>query len=316
MLSHLRQPARLFLIGGLLPLFIFASALGAEKQTFEAATAELLGGASAVTGKEASGVSLVSLAQPGQAVKFTGLGSASKLAIHYGSVSSGTIGIAVNDQPARSVNVHSSGSLTNCVLYAIIDIPIPAGSNLTISLRAQDVAVNIDQIVVGDGNLGLPPDIWNLPPLPVYPGPYAADWNEISRLYLTPEWWRDAKFGAWSHWDPQSMPEDGDWYARGMYQEGKGQYKYHLQHFGHPSVYGYKDIAHNWVIDRWNPNDLMDLYVEMGARYFIAMGAHHDNFDCFDSKYQPWNSLKVGPNTTCILASASTIRRAEPGVSS
>ena len=96
------------------------------------------------------------------------------------------------------------------------------------------------------------------------------------------------------------MPEDGDWYARGMYQEGKGQYEYHLKHFGHPSVYGYKDIAHDWSIDRWNPNALMDLYVEMGARYFIAMGAHHDNFDCFDSKYQPWNSLKVGPKVDIV----------------
>ena len=300
MLSHLGHPARLFLIGGLLPLFIFASAFGAEKQTFEAATAEHLGGASAVTGKEASGVSLVSLAQPGQAVKFTGLASASKLAIHYGSVSSGTISVAVNDQPARSVNVHSSGALSHCVLNAIIGITIPAGSSLTISLKAQDVPVDIDQIVLGDGDLGLPPDIWNLPPLPVFPGPYTADWKEISRLYVTPEWWRDAKFGAWSHWDPQSMPEDGDWYARGMYQEGGSQYKYHLQHFGHPSVYGYKDIAHNWVIDRWNPNALMDLYVEMGARYFIAMGAHHDNFDCFDSQYQPWNSLKVGPKVDIV----------------
>ena len=61
------------------------------------------------------------------------------------------------------------------------------------------------------------------------------------------------------------------------------QYEYHLKHFGHPSEYGYKDICHNWVIDRWNPDELMDLYVEMGARYFMAMGCHHDNFDCFDS---------------------------------
>ena len=49
------------------------------------------------------------------------------------------------------------------------------------------------------------------------------------------------------------MPEEGDWYARGMYQEGSAQYNYHLNHFGHPSEYGYKDICHNWVIDRWKP---------------------------------------------------------------
>jgi alpha-L-fucosidase len=96
------------------------------------------------------------------------------------------------------------------------------------------------------------------------------------------------------------MPEDGDWYARGIYQEGSGQYDYHVRHFGYPSVYGYKDIAHNWVIDRWNPNELMDLYVEMGARYFMAMGAHHDNFDNWNSAYQPWNSVNVGPKVDIV----------------
>lgn len=138
-------------------------------------------------------------------------------------------------------------------------------------------------------------DIWNLPPLPVCEGPYPANWEGLSRKYAVPQWWREAKFGAWSHWSPQSMPEHGDWYARGMYMEGSPQYQYHLEHFGHPSEYGYKDICHNWIIDRWDPEELMDLYVEMGARYFMAMGCHHDNFDCYDSKYQPWNSVNIGP---------------------
>ncbi|HUZ07409.1 MAG TPA: alpha-L-fucosidase, partial [Candidatus Paceibacterota bacterium] len=275
-------------------------ASAAENHTFEAQVGELMGGATKVVGGASSGGSLVGLAQPGQGVKFTGLPAAGKLAIRYASVTNGTISVSVNDQPVRKVNVHSSGALTNCVLHSIIELAIPANATVTISLATNDVPVNMDQIIVGDGDLGLPPDIWNLPPLPVASGPYSPDWKEMSRLYQTPEWWRDAKFGAWAHWDPQSMPEDGDWYARGMYQEGSPQYNYQVQHFGYPSVYGYKDIAHNWVIDRWNPNALMDLYVEMGARYFMAMGAHHDNFDCFDSKYQPWNSVNVGPKVDIV----------------
>jgi hypothetical protein len=51
--------------------------------------------------------------------------AASKLAIHYASVTVGTISVAVNDQPARKVNVHSSGALTNSFLNAIIDMAIP-----------------------------------------------------------------------------------------------------------------------------------------------------------------------------------------------
>ena len=157
--------------------------------------------------------------------------------------------------------------------------------------------------------VGLPPDVWNLPALPTANGPYSADWKTLGRAYAAPAWWRDAKFGAWSHWDPQSMPEQGDWYARGMYMEGSPQYKFHLEQFGHPSEYGYKDICHNWVIDRWNPEALMDLYVEMGARYFMAMGCHHDNFDCFDSKYQPWNAVHVGPKTDIVGTWEKTARK-------
>jgi alpha-L-fucosidase len=105
------------------------------------------------------------------------------------------------------------------------------------------------------------------------------------------------------------MPEQGDWYARGMYQEGRPQYTFHLKHFGHPSEYGYKDICHNWVIDRWKPEELMNLYAEMGARYFMAMGCHHDNFDCFDSKYQPWNSVHVGPKVDIVGTWEKVARR-------
>jgi hypothetical protein len=291
---------RIVLAASLLTFCAWPSTIAAETRTFEAKSAELISGASKVNDTVASGGSLVELAEPGQGVKFAGLPAASRLAIRYASVKVGTISVAVNDQPTRKVNVHSSGALTNSFLHAIIDLAIPANATLTISLATNDVAVNLDKIIVGDGDLGLPPDTWNLPPLPVAAGPYSSDWKAMSRLYVTPEWWRDAKFGAWAHWDPQSMPEDGDWYARGMYQEGREQYNYHLQHFGHPSEYGYKDIAHNWVIDRWNPDELMDLYVEMGARYFMAMGVHHDNFDCWDSAYQPWNSVRVGPKVDIV----------------
>ena len=203
---------------------ISVSAIAADKHMFVAEKARRIAGASKVTDHDASGGHLVGLSKPGQGVEFTRLPAGGKLAIRYASTNVGTISVTVNDQPARKVNVHSSGAFTNSFLNAIIEIVIPAKATLTISLATNDVGVNIDKIIVGNGDLGLPPDIWNLPPLPVAAGPYSPDWKEISQHYQTPEWWRDAKFGAWAHWDPQSMPEDGDWYARGMYQEGSAQY--------------------------------------------------------------------------------------------
>ena len=251
----------------------------------------------------------MSLGKPGQGVRFAGLPASSKLALRYASVAVGTITVAVNDGQARKVNVHSSGAPTGSFLHAIVDLAIPAGATLTVSQADDDVAVNLDWLMVGTGNLGLPPDNWNLPQLPVAAGRFSPDWKAMSRIYTVPEWWRDAKFGAWAHWDPQSMPERGDWYARRMYMERDPVYAYHTATFGHPSEYGYKDICEHWVIDRWKPDELMDLFVEMGARYFMAMGVHHDNFDCWDSTYQPWNSVRVGPKVDIVGTWEKTARQ-------
>lgn len=294
-MSRCRKKLILIFLAGTSAIPLFAEAITPEPNKVEAETAMLKGGASIIADKEASGGYLVCLKDKGAAASFKKLPRAGKLAIRYSAVESGTISVYINEMPVVRVYVHSSGTLSGSHLNAIIDVIIPPGSNLTIKHDDDDIGLNIDYVLVGNGDLGLSPDIWNLPQLKISPGPYHADWEKISRLYSVPGWWRDAKFGAWSHWDPQSMPEKGDWYARGMYIQGHPQYEYHIKQFGHPSEYGYKDICHNWIIDRWNPDELMDLYVAMGARYFVAMGVHHDNFDCWNSSYQPWNSVNVGP---------------------
>ncbi len=155
----------------LLTFSAVASAIAVENQMFEAESAELIGGAFKAADASASGGYLVGLSNPGQGVKFAGLPPAGKLAIRYATDQVGTFSVAVNGQSARKVNIHSSGALTGSFLNAIIDIAIPPNAQLAIGLATNDVPLNIDRIVVGDGDLGLPPDIWNLPPLPVAPGP-------------------------------------------------------------------------------------------------------------------------------------------------
>ncbi len=115
------------------------------------------------------------------------------------------------------------------------------------------------------------------------------------RTFQAPAWFRDAKFGIWSHWGPQSVPMFGDWYARNMYIEGTPQYLYHLRHFGHPSKIGYKDLCHLWKAEAFEPDQLMDLYVQAGAKYFVALATHHDHFFNYPSQYNPMNSATVGP---------------------
>jgi len=98
------------------------------------------------------------LTKPGEGVKFSDIPASGKLAIRYASASVGTISITVNNQLARKVNIHSSGNLMGSFLYSIIDIAIPNHSSLTISLKDNYVTMNIDKIIVGKDDLGLPPD--------------------------------------------------------------------------------------------------------------------------------------------------------------
>ena len=119
---------------------------------------------------------------------------------------------------------------------------------------------------------------------------------ESLKQYKCPEWFRDAKFGIWAHWGPQAVPMVGDWYARRMYIEGDADYVDHLEDYGHPSQAGYKDIIPLWKAEKWNPDRLMALYKKAGARYFVSMGVHHDNFDLWNSQFHRWNAVKMGPH--------------------
>ena len=144
----------------------------------------------------------------------------------------------------------------------------------------------------------------------VHKGPFEPTWDSLSK-YQVPDWFRDAKFGMWAHWGPQCEPEAGDWYARSMYQEDSWQYKFHVEKYGHPSKFGFKDVINVWKADKWNPEELVNLYKDSGAKYFMAMANHHDNLDLYDSKYQPnWNSVKVGPKKDIIAGWEKAARKA------
>lgn len=130
--------------------------------------------------------------------------------------------------------------------------------------------------------------------LPIHEGPFKPSLESLKQ-YRYPKWFRDAKLGIWAHWGPQAVPMEGDWYARNMYIQGSAQYEHHLQTYGHPSEHGYREIINLWKAEKWDPERLMALYKEAGAKYFVSMGVHHDNFDLWNSKFHKWNAVKMGP---------------------
>ncbi|MEI8045573.1 MAG: alpha-L-fucosidase, partial [Verrucomicrobiota bacterium] len=123
---------------------------------------------------------------------------------------------------------------------------------------------------------------------------FEPTWESLQQ-YRCPQWFRDAKLGLFAHWGPQAVPRQGDWYARNMYIEGHRHYQYHVEHYGHPSKFGYKDIIPLWKAENWDPQALMRRYKKAGAKYFVALGCHHDNFACWNSKTHRWNSVNFGP---------------------
>jgi len=130
--------------------------------------------------------------------------------------------------------------------------------------------------------------------LPMAPGPFRPEFESFTQ-YQCPEWFRDAKLGMWAHWGPQAVPMMGDWYAKHMYVQGHRQYEHHLQTYGHPTTHGYKDIIPLWKAEKWDPDRLMAMYKKAGARYFVSMGSHHDNFYLWNSKLHKWNAVQMGP---------------------
>lgn len=149
-----------------------------------------------------------------------------------------------------------------------------------------------ESVPLGDGNAF--PEIKL--DLPIAPGPFAPTWESIERNYPgEPAWLREAKFGIWVHFGPQAAGESGDWYARNLYKPSHPAYRNHLRRFGHPSTVGYKEVLRDWNPTQLDPAALTKVYHEAGARFLMIQGVHHDNFDLWNSRHHPWNSVRLGP---------------------
>jgi len=123
---------------------------------------------------------------------------------------------------------------------------------------------------------------------------FEASWESLQQ-YECPEWFRDAKLGIFLHWGPSSVAAIDDWYGRHMYVQGHPAYEYHVKTYGHPSEFGFKDLIPLWKAEKFDPDHLVKLFKKAGAGYIVPVATFHDNFDLWDSKYQRWNSVNMGP---------------------
>jgi len=162
---------------------------------------------------------------------------------------------------------------------------------------------------------------------------FQPNWESIKE-YKIPEWFSDAKFGIFIHWGVYSVPAyDSEWYPRHMYQDsmlwhqtdpGKSKkvthpvFTHHVETYGHPSKFGYKDFIPMFKAEKFNATEWVDLFKKSGAKYIIPVAEHHDGFAMYRSTITRWNSVDMGPKRDIIaeLSEATKDAGLKFGVSS
>lgn len=141
------------------------------------------------------------------------------------------------------------------------------------------------------------------------PGTYEPTQASLSR-HITPEWFRDAKFGVLLHWGLYSVPSyapltgpveevvarDGweawfrnhpgaEWYANSLQLTNSPVREHHLKTFGAQRDYESFTNEFQLAARNWSPQAWSDLLHDSGARYLVFTAKHHDGFALWPSAH-------------------------------
>lgn len=141
---------------------------------------------------------------------------------------------------------------------------------------------------------------------------YEANWDSLSQINPTPDWFQDAKFGIYAHWGPVSSAFVGadpskhyaGWHGMRMYENGKleptktkkpsNNYLHHVEKYGDPAEFGYKHIIEQFDPSAFDAKEWARLFKLSGAKFAGPVAMHHDNFAMWDSKATRWNTMNYG----------------------
>lgn len=126
-------------------------------------------------------------------------------------------------------------------------------------------------------------------------GPFEPNWQSLNQNKI-PEWYRDAKFGIFTHWGLYTVPEyHNEWYSRNMYRQNSPEYNYHRKTFGPQNKFGYQDFIPLFTAQKFNPINWITLFKKAGAKYYFAVAEHHDGFQMYRSDLSKFNANEMGP---------------------
>ncbi|TDG36233.1 alpha-L-fucosidase [Pedobacter changchengzhani] len=130
---------------------------------------------------------------------------------------------------------------------------------------------------------------------------YQPNWKSLSK-HQTPEWFRDAKFGIYTHWGPNTVADENapndeaQWFGMRMYVKSNPVFGYSKETFGDQHQFGYKDFIPMFKGEKFDAKAWAQLFEDAGAKFAGPVAIHHDNFAMWDSKLTKWNSMQMGPH--------------------
>lgn len=126
-------------------------------------------------------------------------------------------------------------------------------------------------------------------------GPYEANWQSLAK-HPVPEWYKNGKFGIFIHWGIYSVPGFGnEWYSRNMYDPSRREFAHHAAIYGAQHVFGYKDFIPMFRGESFDAAKWVSLFKDAGARYILPVAEHHDGFAMYDTAFNRWNAVNMGP---------------------
>ena len=136
---------------------------------------------------------------------------------------------------------------------------------------------------------------------------YEGSWKSLCS-HPVPEWFRDEKFGIYTHWGPYTVPAYGGssdalsgvrgvcnsaWYPRRLYQTGQACAIHHQKTYGNPAEFGYKDLIPLFAAEKIDPEEWVEIFQDAGARFVGLTAQLHDGFALWDSKVNRWNCKAI-----------------------
>lgn len=139
---------------------------------------------------------------------------------------------------------------------------------------------------------------------------YEPTWESLARHGAAPKWYRDAVLGIYFHWGVYSVPGFGsEKYPRDMYVMNSGVYKHHCSTYGDPVKFGYHDFIPMFKAEQWDPDRWAALFKEAGADFAGPIAEHHDGFAMWDTRYDPYNSMSMGPHRDVVGEMTRAVRK-------